>query len=124
MQPKLYVGNLNYSVTEADLHGLFEKYGEIKAVSLISDKYSGQSKGFAFVEMANPADAEKALAENGVEFMGRTLTVSEARPPKRFDDSRGGGGGGSRGPRKSFGGGGGNRGGRGGGGGGGNWQRY
>ena len=123
MQPKLYVGNLNYSVTESDLHGLFQKYGEIKAVSLISDKYSGQSKGFAFVEMANPADAEKALAENGVEFMGRTLTVSEARPPKRFDDNRGSGGG-SRGPRKSFGGGGGgNRGGRGGGGGG-NWQRY
>ncbi len=129
MEPKLYVGNLSYSVTEAEIRGLFEKYGEIKAVSLITDKYSGQSKGFAFVEMASPADAEKALAENGVEFMGRTLTVSEARPPKRFDDR--GGGGGGRGPRRSFGGGGGGggggrggRGGGGGGGGGGGWQRY
>ncbi|MBI4387641.1 MAG: RNA-binding protein [Candidatus Omnitrophica bacterium] len=104
MQAKLYVGNLNYSVTESDLQTLFQKYGEIKSVSLISDKYSGQSKGFAFVEMANPADAEKALAENGNEFMGRSLTVSEARPPKRFDDKRGprGGGGHGGGHGKSF----------------------
>lgn len=92
MQPKLYVGNLNYAVKEADLQTLFGKYGEVKAVNLITDKYSGQSKGFAFVEMASVADAEKALAENGNEFMGRALTVSEARPPKQFDDRRGGGG--------------------------------
>lgn len=95
MQPKLYVGNLNYSVTESDLYTLFQKYGEVKAVSLVTDKYSGQSKGFAFVEMANVSDAEKALAENGNDFMGRSLSVSEARPPKRFDDrqdNRGGGG--------------------------------
>ncbi len=95
MQTKLYVGNLNYNVTEADLQALFQKYGEIKSVSLITDKYSGQSKGFAFVEMANVADAEKALAESGNAFMGRSLTVSEAKPPKRFDDRSD-----SRGPNK------------------------
>ena len=97
MQPKLYVGNLNFNVTDSDLQTLFQKYGEIRSVSLITDKYSGQSKGFAFVEMANVADAEKALAENGQEFMGRALTVSEARPPKqRFDDRPGPRGGGGR----------------------------
>jgi RNA recognition motif-containing protein len=74
---------------------LFQKYGEVKSVSLITDKYSGESKGFAFVEMASAEDAEKALAENGNEFMGRALNVSEARPPKQFD--RGGRGGGGRG---------------------------
>ena len=101
MQPKLYVGNLNYSVKESDLYTLFQKYGEVKSVSLITDKYSGQSKGFAFVEMGSSGDAEKALAENGNEFMGRSLTVSEARPPKQFsDDKRGGGGG--RGGDRSF----------------------
>ncbi|MBI4357818.1 MAG: RNA-binding protein [Candidatus Omnitrophica bacterium] len=93
MQPKLYVGNLSYNATESDLYTLFQKYGEIRSVSLVTDKYSGQSKGFAFVEMGNAADAEKALAENGNEFMGRTLAVSEARPPKQFNDRRGGGGG-------------------------------
>ena len=92
MQTKLYVGNLSYNATESDLYTLFQKHGEIRSVSLITDKYSGQSKGFAFVEMASAADAEKALAENGSEFMGRTLTVSEARPPKQFNDRRGGGG--------------------------------
>lgn len=104
MQAKLYVGNLNYQVTEADLRAVFEKYGEIQSISLITDKYTGQSKGFAFVEMASPADAEKALAENGNEFQGRNLTVSEARPPKKFEGrSHGGhgfgGGGGHRGHR-------------------------
>ena len=96
MQAKLYVGNLSYSATESDLQTLFQKYGEVKSVSLITDKYSGQSKGFAFVEMANASDAEKALAANGSEFMGRTLAVSEARPPKQFDNRRGGSGGGGR----------------------------
>ena len=94
MQAKLYVGNLNYDAKESDLYTLFQKHGEVRSVSLVTDKYSGQSKGFAFVEMASAQDAEKALAENGTEFMGRTLTVSEARPPKQFDDRRGGGGGG------------------------------
>lgn len=97
MQAKLFVGNLSYSVKDTDLKDLFEKYGEVKSVSVISDKYSGQSKGFAFVEMAKAEDAEKALAENGNEFMGRSINVSEARPPKQFGDRpRGGGGGGNR----------------------------
>ena len=99
METKLFVGNLNYSVKEDDLKGLFEKYGEVRAVNVITDKYSGQSKGFAFVEMATSEDAEKALVENGNEFMGRALSVSEARPPKQFDRPRGGQrpGGGGRG---------------------------
>ncbi|MBI3316561.1 MAG: RNA-binding protein [Candidatus Omnitrophica bacterium] len=102
MQPKLFVGNLSYNVKESDLQELFQKYGEIKSVSLITDKYSGQSKGFAFVEMATSEDAEKALAENGKDFLGRTINVSEARPPKQFND-RGGKGGGFRGGDKSYG---------------------
>ena len=96
MQSKLFVGNLNYSVKETDLKELFEKYGEVRSVSIISDKYSGQSKGFAFVEMSKAEDAEKALAENGTDLMGRALSVSEARPPKQFDDRPRGGGGGNR----------------------------
>lgn len=97
MQPKLYVGNLSYNASDDDLHGLFGKYGEIKSAEVIKDKYSGQSKGFGFVEMLNPADAEKALEQNGVEFMGRNLIVSEARPPKERGDFGGGHRGGSRG---------------------------
>ena len=99
MQAKLYVGNLSYDAKEGDLYTFFEKHGEVRSVSLITDKYSGQSKGFAFVEMASAADAEKALAENGVEFMGRTITVSEARPPKQFDRGGRGGGSGRGGPQ-------------------------
>lgn len=91
MQTKLYVGNLSYDTKESDLHTLFQKHGEVRSVSLITDKYSGQSKGFAFVEMTSSADAEKALSENGSSFMGRTITVSEARPPKQFGDKRRGG---------------------------------
>lgn len=91
MQTKLFVGNLNYNVKETDLKDLFDKYGEVKSVSIITDKYSGQSKGFAFVEMAKAEDAEKALAENGSDLMGRAINVSEARPPKQFDNRSGGG---------------------------------
>ncbi len=109
MGQKLYVGNLVYSAGEEDIKAVFAKYGEVKDVQVIRDRYTGQSKGFGFVEMANPEDAQKALAENGNEFMGRNLTVSEAR------EQREGGGGGGRPPRS---GGGGGRGGFGGGGGG------
>ncbi len=91
MQSKLYVGNLNYSVAESDLYTLFQKYGDVISVNLVKDKYTGQSKGFAFVEMSNSANAEKALAENGNALMGRNITVSEARPPKKnFEDNSGG----------------------------------
>ena len=107
MQAKLFVGNLNYSVRETDLKDLFEKHGEVRSVNIISDKYSGQSKGFAFVEMAKVEDAEKALSENGKEFMGRSINVSEARPPKQCDrpggdrGRQGNGGGGSQDRRRS-----------------------
>jgi len=83
MQPKLYVGNLNFDTSEADLQQLFSKYGEVRSADIIKDLYSGRSKGFGFVEMASASDAEKALEENGSEFMGRSLKVSEARAPKK-----------------------------------------
>jgi RNA recognition motif-containing protein len=74
---KLYVGNLNYSVTSEELNELFSGYGEVKNVNVI------EGKGFAFVEMSSQSDAERAKAElNNVEFRGRTLKIDEARPPK------------------------------------------
>ncbi len=113
MATKLYVGNLSFQTTEGDLRRLFEAHGSVTSCSLIMDKFTGKSRGFGFVEMASPADAQKAIsALNGQDFEGRALTVNEARP--REDRPRGGGGG--------FGGGGG--GGYGGGGGGGRRDRY
>lgn len=112
MQTKLYTGNLPYEVSEGDLEQLFSKYGTVKSATIIRDAYSGRSKGFGFVEMSEPAEAEKALEQNGQEFKGRTITVSEARPLNK--DSRGGGegrrfGGGGGGGRSGGFGGGGNR---------------
>lgn len=119
---KLYVGNLNYSTTQEDLKGLFEKYGTLTSVNVISDKYSGRSKGFGFVEFASTEEAGKALELNGSDFMGRNITVSEARPqePRSGGGFGGGGrrGGGGYGGGGRRGGGGGGRGGRRGGGGG------
>ncbi|MDD5217460.1 MAG: RNA-binding protein [Candidatus Omnitrophica bacterium] len=115
MQTKLFVGNLNYQVSEEALKEIFAKCGNIQTLEIVRDRYSGQSKGFAFVTMATPEEAQKALELNGTEFMGRNLNVSEARPPKQRDDNRrGGGGGGFRGGYGGGGGGGGGRGGRGG----------
>ena len=115
---KLYVGNLNYSTTQEDLKGLFEKFGTLTSVNVISDKYSGRSKGFGFVEFAVNEEAAKALELNGSDFMGRNITVSEARPQEPRSGGGGGGfgGGGRRGGGGGFGGGGGRRGGGGGGG--------
>jgi cold-inducible RNA-binding protein len=99
---KLYVGNLAYSVTNADLEALFAQVGAVESVAVITDKFSGQSKGFGFVEMADAADAARAIEQfNETELKGRNIKVNEARPREA-----GGGGGGNRG-----GGGGGNRGG-------------
>ena len=98
MQPKLYVGNLAYSAGEADLQTLFETYGTVRNVNIIRDGFTGQSKGFGFVEMASSQEAEKALEQNGKEFMGRNITVSEARPQQDRHGGGGGGGGGRRGP--------------------------
>jgi RNA recognition motif-containing protein len=113
MGKKLYVGNLNYQVTDSDLEQMFAAHGTVQSAQVIMDRDTGRSKGFGFVEMANDAEAQAAIeALNGKESGGRNLTVNEARPR----EDRGGGG---RGP------GGGGRGGRpGGGGGGGYGRRY
>ncbi len=104
----IYAGNLPHETTEDELRQAFAEFGQVTEVRLIMDKFSGESKGFGFVEMPSKAEAEKAIeAMNGKDFMGRTLNVNEARP--KID--RGGGGG----RRGGFGGGGGDRG-RGGGG--------
>jgi cold-inducible RNA-binding protein len=90
MAKNLYVGNLSYSTTHADLSELFGAIGEVVSVNLITDRMSGRSKGFAFVEMAEYDAAQRAIDElNGKEVDGRTIKVAEARP-KRED--RGGGG--------------------------------
>ncbi|OGO61409.1 MAG: RNA-binding protein [Chloroflexi bacterium RBG_19FT_COMBO_48_23] len=118
----IYVGNLAYEVTEEELREEFTAFGEVSSVSVIKDKYSGQSKGFAFVEMPTLSQGQAAITGlNGKMLQNRAISVSGARPRS---DSRGGGsysgGGGGRGG--SYGGGGGGRsGGRGGGGGG---RRY
>lgn len=90
----IYVGNLSFDTTEDDLRQAFSAYGEITSVSIIKDKYSGESRGFGFVEMSSNDEAREALENlNGAEVGGRTLKVSEARPR---ENNRGGGGGGFR----------------------------
>ncbi len=77
----IYVGNLSYGVTEDEMGELFAEYGEVSTVNIITDKYTGQSKGFGFVEMAKQADAEEAIkALNGSLVKGRNLKVNQARP--------------------------------------------
>lgn len=115
----LYVGNLVFNVSESDLRKAFEQFGTVTEVRLIMDKFSGESKGFGFIEMPNKEEAEKAIEEmNGKDFNGRALSVNVAKPKTE----RPGGGGGFRGGRGGGGGGGGFRGGRGGGGGGGGFR--
>ena len=111
MGKKLYVGNMSYDVSTSDLERLLSEHGTVESAEVISDRATGRSKGFGFVEMSSDDEAQAAItALNGQEFQGRVLTVNEAKPR----ESRGGGGG-----RGGYGGGGGGRGGRGGGGGGG-----
>jgi cold-inducible RNA-binding protein len=89
MAKKLYVGNLNYATTEADLSDLFGAVGEVLSVNLITDRMTGRSKGFAFVEMSDANAAQQAIDQlNGREVDGRPLKVAEARP--RREDRRGG----------------------------------
>ena len=91
----IYVGNLSYDVTEDDFRELFVSFGEVESATIVMDRYSGQSKGFGFVEMPNGNEAERAIQElNGKEFMERELTVNEARP--RRDRGRGRGRGDNR----------------------------
>lgn len=97
----LFVGNLPFNATEEALRALFEQFGELQQVKIMTDRDTGKSRGFGFVEMAQDDDAQKAIAAlNGKEFEGRTLTVNEARPkPERsggFRSGRGGGYGGNR----------------------------
>jgi cold-inducible RNA-binding protein len=96
MASKLYVGNLAYAVTGTDLEELFSQVGKVESAVVISDKFSGQSKGFGFVEMADSAEAAKAISQfNDSELKGRNIKVSEARPRESgFGGGRGGGGGG------------------------------
>jgi RNA recognition motif-containing protein len=88
----IYVGNLSFTTTDADLKEAFQAFGEVSSCNIITDKYSGQSRGFGFVEMPNKEEAEKAMAAlNGKDLKGRTLKVNEAKP--RTERSGGGGGG-------------------------------
>jgi cold-inducible RNA-binding protein len=93
----IFVGNLDFGATESSVRSLFEPYGSVERVNLITDRDTGRSRGFAFVEMANAAEADKAIeALNGVNLDGRQLNVNEARP-KTEGGGRGFGGGASRG---------------------------
>ena len=94
MGKKLYCGNLAYETTEASLSELFGAIGEVVSVNLITDRLTGRSKGFAFVEMAENDAAQRAISElNGKDVDGRAISVAEARPQR---DNRAGGGGGER----------------------------
>src|ERR1700749_287863 len=87
----IFVGNLSFSATEASVRSLFEQYGSIDRVSIVTDRDTGQARGFGFVEMTNNAEADRAIAElNGRDLDGRALNVNEARP--KPDRSSGGGG--------------------------------
>jgi RNA recognition motif-containing protein len=110
MTKKLYVGNLSYNSTEDDIRDLFAEAGDVVSVTIITDRDTGRSKGFGFVEMDSENSAQDAIAQlNGREMDGRTLTVSEARPPR--EGGGGGRSGGGYGGNRGGGGYGGNRGG-------------
>ena len=96
----LYVGNLPHSTTEAELRNLFEAHGAVEKITLVTDRETGRSRGFGFVEMTNASEADKAIATlNGTDLGGRTLTINEAKPKSERPRSGGhrfGGGGGGR----------------------------
>jgi RNA recognition motif-containing protein len=93
----IYVGNLSFEVTDDDLRQLFSAYGEVESASVVKDRFSGESRGFGFVEMPAKKDADAAIAAlNGTEQKGRTITVNEAKPKA----PKSGGGGGGRGGRR------------------------
>ncbi len=102
----IYVSNLSFKVEDSDLRQLFEEYGEVSSAKVITDRYTGRSRGFGFVEMPDNEASQKAIDElNQAEYDGKVITVNEARP--REDKPRGSFGGGDR--RRSGGGGGGGR---------------
>lgn len=120
MSRKIYVGNLPWSTTSADLEALFSPHGAVRSAEVISDRETGRSRGFGFVEMETDEGLQGAIAAlNGHEINGRPLTVNEARERTPRPGGGGGGGYGGGGGRGGYGGGGGGRGGYGGGGGGG-----
>lgn len=92
MSTKLYVGSLPYSTTEQQLNELFAQYGTVQSAKVITDRYTGQSRGFGFVEMSTSEEAQKAIAAlNGFALEGRTLVVNEARPQEKRPYGGGGG---------------------------------
>lgn len=98
----LYVGNLPHSTTETELRNLFETHGSVEKITLVTDRDTGRSRGFGFVEMIDASEADKAIAAlNGTDLGGRTLTINEAKPkterPRGGGGQRFGGGGGGRG---------------------------
>jgi RNA recognition motif-containing protein len=92
----IFVGNLSFQTTQEELHAAFSNYGAVERVNIVTDRDSGQPRGFAFVEMTDRAAAEAAIAKlNGTDLNGRTMNVNEARPkPQGGSGNRGGGGGG------------------------------
>jgi len=117
MGKKLYVGNLPFSIGDSELQSKFSEFGAVDSAKVITDRDTGRSKGFGFVEMANDGEADAAISKlNGAQFDGRAINVSEARPqapreggggPRRGGGGFGGGGGGPRRGGGGFGGGGG-----------------
>src|ERR1700689_3641574 len=96
----IFVGNLSFGATEAAVRSLFEAYGAVERVSIVTDRDTGQARGFGFVEMSNNAEADRAINElNGRDLDGRALNVNEARP--KSDHGGGGGGGGFGGQRRN-----------------------
>ena len=96
----IFVGNLSFQTTQEELHAAFSNYGNVERVNIVTDRDSGQPRGFAFVEMTDRAAAEAAIAKlNGTDLNGRTLNVNEARPKPQGGGNRGGGSNRSRGAR-------------------------
>ena len=123
MGKKLYVGNLPFSADDSSLASIFAQAGTVESAKVITDRDTGRSKGFGFVEMSTEQEAADSISKfNGADYEGRSITVSEAKPMAPREGGRGGFGGGGGGGRGGFGGG--DRGGRGGFGGGGRGGRY
>jgi RNA recognition motif-containing protein len=94
IEVNIYVGNLSRETTEDDLRQAFEAFGQVESINIIKDRFSGESRGFGFVEMPSKQEAQKAIEEmNGKDLMGRAVNVNEARPKPTRRDSRGGRGG-------------------------------
>src|SRR5688572_15086233 len=104
MSTKLFVGNLSFKTTENDLQDAFAACGTVVETNIMMDRMTGRPRGFAFVTMSSPEEAEKAIQElHGKDFDGRALTVNVARPREERPPGGGGGGGGGRGPRREYG---------------------